>query len=62
MLDGLDAAVQAHVAKLFNVLITDPTNEDALRRFENGVANCLEVYDKMRAVICRRCDDETAAT
>jgi hypothetical protein len=56
MLDALDAAVQAHVAKLFNVLIIDP-NDSALQRFEIGIGNCLEAYDRLHNVICAKCEE-----
>jgi len=56
MLDALDAALQAHIAKMFNVLITNPTSEEALERFSKGIGDCLVAYDRMKRVINIKCD------
>jgi ABC-type sulfate transport system substrate-binding protein len=56
LLDALDSAVQAHIAKMFNVLITDPTSEAALERFSKGIGDCLIAYERMKLVICKKCD------
>jgi hypothetical protein len=54
--EALDDALRLHVVKLFNVLISDPTNL-ALERFENGIGTAIKAHGKLK-VICDKCIDE----
>jgi hypothetical protein len=48
--EGLDAAVCAHMGKLFGVLMTDPGDE-ALERFERGLENLIRMYKDVLVLI-----------
>jgi hypothetical protein len=55
LLAGLDDAVKQHVANLYNVYMTQRSNE-ALNRFESGIENSIAAYSALRKVICDQCD------
>jgi len=47
---ALYEAVGQHFVKLFNVLMSDPSDE-AFIRFETGLGKTLAVYDRLRRTL-----------
>ena len=56
VLGALDAALALHIGKLFDVLLSQPPEEDGLERFWRGLNNAVGMHERLVAEL--KFDDE----